>query len=264
VLNKDFPVVILCGGKGTRLREETELRPKPMVEIGGIPILLHIIKYYASFGFYRFVLALGYKGDYIKNYFYNYRINSSNFTITFDPEEEPKIHSISEESHLSITCVDTGENTLKGGRIKRLEQFIDTDHFLMTYGDGLCDVDLERLVNFHMGHDGLGTITGVHPPSRFGELIYSGDDVDKFDEKPQMHTGLINGGFFVFRKDFLSYLTEDENCDLEYGALNQIASEKKLKIFKHYGFWQCMDNVRERDYLNTLWYQNEAPWKSWT
>jgi glucose-1-phosphate cytidylyltransferase len=256
-------VVILCGGKGTRLSEETSVRPKPMVEIGGKPMLWHIMKYYASFGLNEFVLALGYKADYIKNYFYHYRLTSADFTITLDPNVDPVIHGSSEPDPWTVTCVDTGEDTLKGGRVKRIEEHLDGDVFMLTYGDGVADVDLNALLAFHRSHGAMGTVTGVRPPSRFGEMVLDGDKVVSFEEKPQLAQGLINGGFFVFNREFLSYLTPDEGCDLEFGALQQLADDGQLRLFRHDGFWQCMDNVRDRDYLEALYESGDAPWKAW-
>ena len=232
-------VVILCGGKGTRLSEETVKKPKPMVKIGGRPILWHIIKMYSHYGFNRFILALGYKSDQIKQY---YR----------------------DEKQWEIVFVDTGEETLKGGRIKRVERYINSDIFHLTYGDGVSDVDLNKLVNFHKSHDCVGTVTAVRPPSRFGELnIDENDTVLDLEEKPQMGQGLINGGFFVFDKKMLLYLTEDKDCDFEFGSLQQISKDGQLKAYKHNGFWQCMDNIRERDHLDKLIKDNTAPWIVW-
>ena len=256
-------VIILCGGKGSRLSEETVLKPKPMIEIGGKPILWHIMKHYSCYGYHRFILALGYKGEYVKNYFYNYRIFSNDFTIEMHPEKEPQIHGLSDESHWEITLVDTGLNTLKGGRIKRLERYVKSDNFHLTYGDGVSNINLNELDRFHMKHGNIGTITGVHPPSRFGEMVIEGDNVIHFEEKPQLSTGIINGGFFVFNRKFFDYLTSDDKCDFEFGPLQRIASEKELKVFKHDGFWQCMDTIRERDYLNSLWESGSPPWKIW-
>ena len=256
-------VVILCGGKGTRLSEETENKPKPMVEIGGRPILWHIMKIYAHYGFKRFILALGYKGDYIKKYFYDFRITSSDFTLQMHPDHSPKIHSIIGDYEWEITFVDTGLETLKGGRIKRVEKHIKSDNFLLTYGDGVADIDINKLFDFHSHHKGIGTLTAVRPPSRFGEINLSGDHVVSFEEKPQLGTGFINGGFFVFKKDFFDYVTPDVNCDFEFGPLQKIAQDGQLYAFKHSGFWQCMDNVREKDYLNKLWDENRAGWKVW-
>lgn len=256
-------VVILCGGKGTRLSEETVSKPKPMVEIDGKPILWHIMKYYSQFGYKKFVLALGYKADYIKSYFYNQRFIGNDFKLRMNPDQEPTFFNFSEESDWEITFVDTGIETLKGGRIKRLEKFIDSSQFHLTYGDGLSNVDISKLVDFHKSHGAPATVTAVRPPSRFGEMLIEGDVVKSFDEKPQMHTGYINGGFFVLDKSIMNHLTEDEECDFEFGALQQVAESDELRAFKHDGFWQCMDNIREKDYLNTLAITGKAPWTIW-
>jgi glucose-1-phosphate cytidylyltransferase len=256
-------VVILCGGKGTRLSEETVLKPKPMVEIGGKPILWHIMKYYSAFGFNRFILALGYKADYIKEYFYNYKVTNSDFTVNLSPNSMPIFHNAAEEANWEITFIDTGLNTLKGARIKRIEKYIKTDDFHLTYGDGVSNINLKQLVNFHQEHGKLATVSAVRPPSRFGEMLINGDDVNVFDEKSQMHTGYINGGFFILNKKVLNYLTEKEDCDFEFGPLQNIVRDKQLKAYKHNEFWQCMDNVRERDYLSNLIEQGKAPWVKW-
>jgi glucose-1-phosphate cytidylyltransferase len=256
-------VVILCGGKGSRLSEETVLKPKPMVEIGGRPILWHIMKIYANYGYKNFILALGYRGEDIKKYFYDYRIMSADFTLSMHPDQSPRIHNLHEHSDWEITFVDTGLETLKGGRIKRLEKYIKSDNFLLTYGDGVADIDIDDLYRFHTSHGKIGTVTAVRPPSRFGELVLSGKDVVRFEEKPQLGAGVINGGFFIFKKEFLKYLTPDENCDFEFGALQKLAQDGQLKAYLHAGFWQCMDNIRDRDYLNKLWDNNQADWKVW-
>jgi len=257
-------IVILCGGKGTRLSEETTKKPKPMVEIGGMPILWHIMKTYSHYGFKRFLLALGYKGNQIKQYFYNYKNTGGNFSLRLDPHHDPEYFNHCDEKDWEINFIDTGENTLKGGRIKRLEKYIKSDLFHLTYGDGVGDINLTKLVEFHKSHKCIGAVTAVRPPSRFGELNLDNEDtVLSLEEKPQMGRGFINGGFFVFNKKMLSYLTEDEDCDFEFGPLQQIAKGGQLKAFRHYGFWQCMDNVRERDYLDHQIRTNNAPWMMW-
>ena len=235
-----------------------------MIEIGGKPIIWHIMKTYSHFGVNRFILALGYKGEQIKQYFYNYKITGADFSLRLDPEEKIKILNHSDEKDWEIVFVDTGEETLKGGRIKRLGKYIKSDLFHLTYGDGVCDLDINKLVDFHNSHDRLGSVTAVRPPSRFGELnINENNTVKELEEKPQMGKGLINGGFFIFDKQMLSYLSEDEDCDFEFGPLQKIASEGQLKAFKHEGFWQCMDNTRERDYLDRLVSDRKAPWMIW-
>ena len=257
-------VVILCGGKGTRLSEETIKKPKPMVEIGNMPILWHIMKIYSYYGFNRFILALGYKGEQIKQYFYNYKITGADFSLKLDPDHDTEYLNHSDEKHWEIVFVDTGEDTLKGGRIKKVEKHIKGDLFHLTYGDGVCDIDINKLVSFHKSHDYFGTVTAVRPPSRFGELnIDEKNTVLGLEEKPQMGKGLINGGFFIFNKKMLSYLTEDEDCDFEFGPLQKIAGDGQLKAYKHNGFWQCMDNIRERDFLDKQIKDNAAPWMVW-
>ena len=253
-------VVILCGGKGTRLSEETMLKPKPMVEIGGKPILWHIMKYYSLFGFHRFILALGYKAEYIKEYFYKYKITNNDFTLDLKPESPLSFHNSTNESNWEITFIDTGLDTLKGGRIKRIERHIRSEDFHLTYGDGVSNVNLDALLNFHKKHGKLATVTAVRPPSRFGEMTIDGEDVKVFDEKSQMQTGYINGGFFILNKKVMSYLTTDNSCDFEFGPLQQLVKENQLKAFKHDDFWQCMDNIRERDYLEKLINTHKAPW----
>ncbi|HEY5123855.1 MAG TPA: glucose-1-phosphate cytidylyltransferase [Ignavibacteria bacterium] len=256
-------VVILCGGKGTRISEETMSKPKPLVEIGGKPILWHIVKTYTYYGYNKFILALGYKGDMIKEYFYNLRIFSSDFKLNFKSNNNPEIIKNSNEIDCEILFVDTGESTLKGGRIKKIQKYISSDNFHLTYGDGVCDVDLRKLESYHVSNNSTATLTAVHPPSRFGELKLKGSRVMEFEEKPQMNKGYINGGFFVLNKNVFNYLTEDDDCDFEFGALQNIARENQLSAYKHKGFWQCMDNIRDRDYLNYLIKSKKAPWINW-
>jgi len=257
-------VVILCGGKGTRLSEETTKKPKPMVEVGGKPILWHIMKIYSHYGFKRFILSLGYKGDQIKQYFYNNRITGSDFSLKLDPDHDIEYLNHAEDRDWEIIFIDTGEETLKGGRIKRVEKYIKNELFHLTYGDGVSDVNLNELVEFHNAHECIGTVTAVRPPSRFGELKIDKDNtILSLEEKPQMGKGLINGGFFVFDKEMLSNLTDDKDCDFEFGPLQHIANDGQLKAFRHNGFWQCMDNVRERDFLNKQVKIGNAPWIVW-
>ncbi len=256
-------VVILCGGLGARLREETEFRPKPMVEIGGKPILWHIMKIYAHYGFKDFVLCLGYKGDMIKEYFYNYEFLNNDFTIELGQKKTFEIHSKHNEKDWRITLADTGDRALKGARLKRVEQYVDGDVFLMTYGDGVANVNLHDLMTFHKKHGLMGTVLGVRPPSRFGELLVEGKKVTAFREKPQTSAGLINGGFFVFNRKIFDYLTDDDQCDLEYGALKQLAEAGKLMTYELKGEWECMDTVRDMEHLNKLWSANKAFWKVW-
>ena len=263
MIDNKMDVVILCGGKGTRLSEETILKPKPMVEVGNRPILWHIMKYYSSFGFNRFILALGYRGEYIKDYFLNYRLNSSDFTMTLNPDNHMRYHNGAAEREWEITFINTGLDTLKGGRIKQLETHINTENFHLTYGDGVSDVNLDELTAFHMNHKMMATVTAVRPPSRFGEMVLNGDIVEQFDEKSQMQSGVINGGFFILNKKIMEYLTNDENCDFEFGPLQTIAEKGELKAYLHGGFWQCMDNIREKEYLDSLATTHRAPWVRW-
>jgi len=256
-------VVILCGGLGTRLREETEYRPKPMVEIGGKPILWHIMKIYAHYGFKDFVLCLGYKGEMIKEYFYNYEVLNNDFTVELGNHKNIEIHSGHGEKGWRITLADTGDNALKGARIKRIEKYIDGEQFMVTYGDGVADIDINDLLKFHQSHGKLATLTGVRPLSRFGELAVKGKQVLQFTEKPQSGKGLINGGFFVFNRQIFDYLEDRDDCDLEYGALEKMASEGQLMVYKFNKFWYCMDTIRDMDYLNKLCMQGKAPWKIW-
>jgi glucose-1-phosphate cytidylyltransferase len=255
--------VILCGGLGTRLREETEFRPKPMVTIGGRPILWHIMKIYATQGYDDFVLALGYKGEMIKNYFHNYEIMNNDVTIELGHPEKIRIHHSHDEKGWRITLADTGEKALKGARLKKIQKYITEDTFMMTYGDGVGDVDIKALLAFHASHGELATLTGINPASRFGELKVIGDKVMTFKEKPQESDGLVNGGFFVFNRKIFDYLTEDNDCDLEFGPLEKIANAGELMVYRHGGFWACMDTLRDMDYLNKMWDAQQAPWKIW-
>jgi glucose-1-phosphate cytidylyltransferase len=262
-MTENMKVVILCGGAGTRLREETEFRPKPMVNIGPYPILWHIMKYYSQFGCKEFVLALGYKGDMIKNYFCHYELMNNDVTIELGQPEKTCIHYAHDEAGWKITLADTGEKSLKGARLKKVEKYIVGDTFMMTYGDGIADVDIGKLLAFHEAHGKLATVTGINIASRFGELKVDGDSVETFSEKPQDGKGFINGGFFVFNRKILDYLTTDDLCDLEVGPLEQIAGEGQLMVYKHRGFWACMDTLRDMEYLNRLWANGMARWKIW-
>ncbi len=255
-------VVILCGGRGTRLKEETEVRPKPLVEIGGKPILWHIMKIYAHYGFNEFVLCLGYKGRMIKEYFFNYEMVSSDLTLKLGGNDV-KIHNQSQEKDWIITFVETGEEAQTGARVKRIEKYIEGDLFMLTYGDAVTNINIKNLLEFHKSHGKIGTITGVHPSSRFGELVIKDRRVVQFTEKPQVKEGFINGGFFVFDKKFLNYLKDDDNCYLELEPLENLASNEELMVYTHKGFWQCMDTYRELEILNNLWRSSKPPWKVW-
>jgi glucose-1-phosphate cytidylyltransferase len=256
-------VVILCGGLGTRLKEETEFKPKPMVTIGDHPIIWHIMKIYATQGYQDFVLCLGYRGNLIKDYFYHYEIMANDFQVTLGRKDALEIFQNHPERGWRVLLANTGEKTLKGSRLKRIERYIDSDNFMVTYGDGLADIDLSRLAAFHLSHGKIATLTGVNPISRFGELEIDGQRVTNFSEKPQTGEGLINGGFFVFHRRIFDYLEEREDCDFEYGALEQVAKAGELMVYRHEGFWACMDNQRDMDYLNRLWTEGQAGWKVW-
>lgn len=258
-------VVILCGGIGARIREETEFRPKPMVTIGDRPILWHIMKNFAHYGYKDFVLCLGYKGEMIKEYFYNYEVLNNDFTIELGDHKSVEIHSEHPEAGWRVTLADTGPHTLKGARLKRVEGYLgDDDIFLTTYGDGIADVDIDALVAFHRSHGKLATVTGINPASRFGELKITGENtVESFMEKPENTPGLISGGFFVFSRDFLKYLSADEDCDLEFGVLEDLGGKGEFMVYRHEGFWGCMDTYRDMEHLNGLWNTGKAPWKIW-
>ena len=260
---KNIKVVILCGGLGTRMREETEFRPKPMVTIGGRPIVWHIMKIYSYYGFKDFVLCLGYKGGMIKEYFYNYEILNSDFTIEYGNGKHIDVYNNHGENGWRVTLVDTGDKALKGARLKRAQRYIDGETFMMTYGDGVSDINIKSLLAFHEQHGRLVTVSGVHPTSRFGELKAKGDKVVKFMEKKDVGPSLVSGGFFVCNSGIFDYLTYDEDCDFEIGALERIAEDSDLMVFRHSGFWAGMDTLRDVDYLNNLWHEGNAKWKVW-
>jgi glucose-1-phosphate cytidylyltransferase len=256
-------VIILCGGLGTRLREETEFRPKPMVNIGTKPILWHIMKLYAHYGLTDFVLCLGYKGEMIKEYFYHYEFLNNDFTLQLGNKENLEMHNDFDEKDWKVTLAYTGDKALKGARLKRVEKYIDGDQFMVTYGDGIGDMNIKALMDFHNSHGKLATVTGINPASRFGELKINGEQVESFTEKPTDSSGLVNGGFFIFNRGVLDYLTADNDCDLEIGALEKVAGDGQLMVYEHKGFWACMDNIRDMEYLNKLWNENKAAWKIW-
>ena len=252
-------VVILCGGQGTRLHEETEYKPKPMVEIGGRPTLWHIMQIYAHYGFTDFVLALGYKGYIIKEYFLNYQFMHNDFTVHLG-DGTVTTHHNNRQHNLTVTLADTGQEALKGARIARVARYLDGGRFMLTYGDGVADVDLRRLLSFHHEAGTIGTFTGVRLPSRFGAV--QTDDQGRilaWQEKPLLES-YINGGFFVFERCFLDYLSEDDNCELEKEPLERLAAEGQLSMYPHDGFWHCMDTYRDYLRLNEMWDAGQAPW----
>lgn len=256
-----IPVFVLCGGLGTRLREETEVRPKPMVPVGERPILWHIMRTYAHHGFRQFVLCLGYKAEAIKAYFLNYATLNSDFTVRLKTDELT-VHSIDHDQDWDVTLAYTGERAMTGCRVARAaEKYLgDAPYLAVTYGDGLTDANLRRELEFHLAHGKIGTVLGVNPPSRFGELRIEGDVVREFSEKPEFAENWINGGYFLFRREFLSYLSTDEDTVLEREPLVRLARDGKLGVFRHSGFWACMDTQRDLEYLNGLWQTGNAPW----
>jgi glucose-1-phosphate cytidylyltransferase len=255
-------VVILCGGQGTRLREETEFRPKPLVEIGGRPILWHIMKTYAQAGFRDFVLCLGYRGNMIKEYFLNYEAMNNDFTICLGEKNRISYQGLHEEQDFHVTLADTGQETMTGGRLKRIRKYIGDEPFLPTYGDGLADVNVKSVIEYHEGHGRGATVTTVRPVSRYGVLQLSDENaVERFVEKPLLD-GWASAGYFVFEPGIFDLLTGDD-CVLEQEPLAQLADEGQLMGYKHDGFFFAMDTYREYKYLNDLWASGEAPWKTW-
>lgn len=253
-------VVILAGGLGTRLQEETAIKPKPMVEVGGYPILWHIMNIYAAQGYKEFIVALGYKAEIIKNYFLNFRTSRKDLSINL-LTGGVNIYEGDCEDWL-IYLVDTGNNTQTGGRLKRLANWIGNETFMMTYGDGVGDIDINRLLSLHRSSGKLATVTAVHPPSRFGELVIENDQVSCFDEKPQTGEGWINGGFFILEPQILDYISGDA-MPWEREPLQRLAEEGQLSAYKHDGFWQCMDTIRDVQLVEKLWAEGKAPWKIW-
>lgn len=254
--------LILAGGYGSRLGNITENIPKPMVTIGGKPILWHIMKIYSHFGFNEFVILLGYQGVKIKEYFFHYHIMNNDFTINL-ADNSLSYGDKNNVENWRVTLVDTGIDTLKGGRIKRAEPYLEGDIDMLTYGDGVADINIKELLEFHKSHGKLLTLTGVRPPSRFGELVIKDRRVLSFEEKPQISSGLINGGFMVFNNQLLSYLTPDKSCDFEFGVLEDLAKQGEIMVYNHHGFWECVDTERDLNHLNKLWNENKASWKLW-
>ena len=252
--------VILAGGFGTRISEESHLRPKPMIEIGGKPILWHIMKIYSHYGINDFVICLGYKGYMIKEYFANYFLHMSD--VTFDmSSNQMHVHHKSAEPW-KVTLVDTGESSMTGGRLRRVSKYLEGDDFCFTYGDGVADVDIGKLVEFHRTHGKLATVTAIQPPGRYGALAMDGNSVLGFQEKPKGDGGWINGGFFVLSPKVLDYIDSDDTT-WEQEPLITLASEGQLQAYQHEGFWQAMDTLREKNLLEELWQNKTAPWKVW-
>lgn len=254
-------VVILCGGLGTRLKEETEFKPKPMIEVGDKPILWHIMNIYSSYGFNDFVLCLGYKGEVIRNYFLNYYLLNHDLSLSLTQGSAKVYYATGNVLDWNIILSDTGRTTLKGARIKRIGKYLTGDTFMLTYGDGVANIDINDLLQFHKEQGCIGTVTGVKPPSRFGEMVIRNKRVVSFTEKPQSSGGLINGGFFVFNRKIFDYLDDNDNCDFEVGALERLTYEGELAVYELNKEWACMDTPRDVEYLNALWNNRQAFWR---
>ncbi len=259
----ETPVVILCGGQGTRLREETEHKPKPMVEIGDHPILWHIMKHYGHYGLERFVLCLGYKGWAIKQFFLRYHEMQRDFTISMRGDPKPEFHNARGEERWRGTCAETGLETGTGGRLWRVQRYIDTETFFFTYGDAVGTVDLDALLDFHWRHGRIATVTGVHPTSRYGEMKVRDGMAVEFNEKPTVAEGVVSGGFFVFERRVFDYLDAAPDLFLELAPLQRLARDGELGVYVHEGFWHPMDTYRDYLHLNGLWRSGAAPWKLW-
>ena len=253
-------VVVLAGGLGTRLAEETELKPKPMVEIGGRPILWHILKHYAHHGFKEFVIALGYKGEVLKQFFRDYQALSGDMTIKLASGDAERHRTESDD--WTVHLIDTGLETQTGGRVGRLRRWLGDEPFMLTYGDGVCDIDVSALLAFHRTCGRTATVTAVRPPARFGGLVFDGPLVAEFTEKPQIGEGWINGGYMVFEPRVFDYITDDD-VSLEIDVLETLARERQLAAYKHEGFWQCMDTLRDKRQLDQMWREGQAPWHVW-
>ena len=253
-------VILLAGGRGTRLSEETSTRPKPMVEIGGKPILWHIMGIYAGHGFKDFLVACGYKGEMIKEYFHNFFVHNSDYLIDLRDGSHEVLSTNGIDWRIAV--IDTGIDTMTGGRVLKLRKWVGEQTFMVTYGDGLGDIDISSLASFHKSHGKLATITAVRPPARFGALGLCGDEVREFSEKPQTGEGWINGGFFVFEPGVFEYLRGNDSV-LERDTLEQLAADRQLMAYRHSGFWQPMDTLREKNLLEALWESGSAPWKTW-
>ena len=258
-------VCILCGGYGTRIRDVADNIPKPLIPIGGYPILWHIMKYYAWWDHEKFVLCLGYKGDSIRNFFLNYHSYTTDMSIDLSGKKPIEYHNSESVDNWNVTLAETGRNTMTGGRIKRVQKYLcDEENFMLTYGDGVGDIDIQKLLDFHISHGKILTVTGVRPPGRFGELQYNNTGlVTEFNEKPQTTGGRISGGFFVCRNEVFDYINDREDTIFEQEPLRNLVNDGELMVFKHDGFWQPMDTSREYQLLNQLYDQKNAPWVIW-
>jgi glucose-1-phosphate cytidylyltransferase len=257
--------VILCGGQGTRIRDVADDIPKPMIPIGGKPILWHIMKSYAVTGYENFILCTGYQGNVIKEFFLNYEAFIKDFTISLGSDRTIETHGNHDEINWRVTLADTGVSTMTGARVKRIQKYIGDDkNFMLTYGDGVSDVDIEALVDYHKSHGKILTITGVRPPARFGEMETDADGkVREFNEKPQAGGGRISGGYFVCRREIFDYLDDREDLVLEQGPMRKLALDDEMMVYHHDGFWQCMDTARDHKLVSELWRSGDAPWKRW-
>jgi len=261
---EETPVVIWCGGKGTRMREETEYKPKPMVEIGGKPILWHIMKIYSHYGFHNFVLALGYKGNMIREYFANYDLMNSDVTLKLGSKEVQIPRNGHDEHDWNVTLVDTGQDAMTGARLKRVQKYVGNSTFMVTYGDAVTKENIRELFDFHLKQKKQGkiaTVTGIHPTSRFGEMQVDGDTVTSFIEKPKL-SAWVNGGFYVLEQDIFKYLNDSDDCIFEKKPLEKLTNERKLAIYQYDGFWHSMDTYKDALDLNELWEKTPA-WKVW-
>ena len=256
-------VIILCGGYGTRIRDVADHLPKPMIGVGRFPILWHIMKYYASYGHKDFVLCLGYKSHVIKDFFLNYEAHTKDFTIALGCDGRIEFHTDHEESDWRVTLAETGLDAMTGARIARIRKYVGDEDFLLTYGDGLGNVDLNELIKFHRSHGKALTVTGVRPPGRFGELVHSDGVITEFNEKPQATGGRISGGYFVASPGLFDYLIDDEALVFEQAPMRRMVTDRQLMVFEHDGFWQTMDTHREYQLLNSLYEKGEAPWVRW-
>jgi len=258
---RETPVFVLCGGLGTRLKEMTEYRPKPMIPIGPYPVLIHIMKHYADYGFRQFVLCMGYKSEIIRDYFLNFYAMNSDVTIELKTNSV-EVHSVDHSCDWKVTLAYTGESTMTGARIARAtERYLGkAKHYAVTYGDGLTNADLGAEFDFHLSHGKVGTVLGVNPPARFGEFSMNGNELIEFVEKPERHSAWVNGGYFFFRREFAKYLSSAEDCVLEREPLANLARDRQLAVFQHRSFWACMDTQRDHEYLTNLWESGNPPW----
>ena len=256
-------VVILCGGYGTRIRDITDDIPKPMIPIGPYPILWHIMKYYSNSSYNNFVLCLGYKKDVIKDFFLNYAAHTRDFTIALGKQDSIDFHTNHDESDWKVTLADTGLNSMTGARIKKIQKYVGNEDFILTYGDGVGDIDIDALLSFHKSHNKALTVTGVRPPGRFGELVSENGQIIEFNEKPQVSGGRISGGFFVARSSLFNYINDDEKLVFEKEPMNKLVKDGEIMVYEHDGFWQPMDTSREFNLLNDLYEKGEAPWVKW-